>query len=264
MPELPEVEGFRKYLEATSLKKKITAISHTDHKTIRGDVSVFEEMVAGQSFVKTKRIGKYLFLKLSGKSGWVVVHCGMTGSFEQFKELDLLPKHTRILFHFEDGFHLAFNDPRKFGKVEWTPDVEQFRKAKKLGTDMLELDQEGFIKILLRKKGMIKPLLMNQSYFPGIGNWIADDALFQAQIHPETLCQDLKLTDFLNLYEKIQHCIKVAIDLECDYDNFPKGFLVNLRKGGEECPRKNGTLQRIEVGGRGTYFCPACQPQKSS
>lgn len=261
MPELPEVEGYRKYLQGSVLNKKITAISHTSSKTLKGDPSVFEEMVLGQSFSEVSRIGKYLFLKLSNKSGWVMMHCGMTGSFEHFKEMELLPIYTRLLYHFEDGYHLAFVDPRKFGKVEWAPSVEEYRKAKKLGVDMLEMDQEGFIKILLRRKGMIKPLLMNQSLFPGIGNWISDDALFQARIHPETDCSDLTLENFITLYEKIQHCIKTAIDLECDYDHFPNDFLINFRKDGEPCPRKNGTLQRIEVGGRGTYFCPECQPK---
>lgn len=101
---------------------------------------------------------------------------------------------------------------------------------------------------------------MNQSVTTGVGNWIADDVLYQAQIHPLTKAHTLSEEALQTIFEKLQHVIEVAINLETRYTDFPDYFLIHNRKGRELCYHTGQELEKIKVGGRTTYFSPNWQP----
>src|SRR5215211_4100329 len=140
MPELPDVEVFRQYINSTSLHQKIESVEVKD-ETILGGVSAreLESTLKGRTFESTRRHGKNLFVGLDG-SGWLLIHFGMTGDLEYFEDRDQDPAHDRFLISFDNGYHLAFDDQRMFGKVDLIEDLEEFVRRKKLGPDLLELD----------------------------------------------------------------------------------------------------------------------------
>ena len=117
---------------------------------------------------------------------WLALHLGLTGSLIYLESGAKEPRHTRLLISFENGHRLAFDDPRIFGEVGLAKSPEAFLVERKIGPDALQLDREGFLKIMSGRKGLIKPALLNQSLIAGLGNLYADEALFQAGICPKT------------------------------------------------------------------------------
>ena len=260
MPELPEVEGFRKYFEGTSLNQEITKIEIDDPKLVKIPAEEFRESIIGNSFASTDRIGKYFFAHLSN-GNTTVFHFGLTGKFYYFSNEDP-PRFTRVLFHFADGFKLAFINMRKFGWVDLITDIAEYQKKKGLGTDAQQITFDEFREKFQKRKSFIKPKLMDQKIMAGVGNWIADEILYQSRLHPESLIQNLDEQDFRNIYEKMQHILNVAVKEESNYESFPEYFFIHNRKDDGICHHTGEPVERIEVGGRGTYFSPKHQVRK--
>ena len=261
MPELPEVENFRKYLEGTSLQKKIVKIDIDDPKMVKVPTKEFEGAFMGEEFAGTDRIGKYLFIKTSnGKV--MVMHFGLTGKLSYFRDIEDLPRFTRVLFWFEDGFKLAYICMRKFGFVSLTNAVADYKASVKLADDAALISFEDFYHKLKNRKSFIKPAIMDQKVVAGVGNWIADDVLYQSRIHPESRISHLQEEDLKTIFEKIKHVVEVALKCEADYDQFPEYFFIHNRKDDGVCYHTGKPIERIEVGGRGTYFSPSWQIKK--
>jgi len=186
MPELPDLEVARRYVNATSLHQRIRSVEVRSEK-ILGEASASElgNALKGHSFDSTRRHGKNLFLGLNDGS-WLYVHFGMTGRLKYFEDPAKDPPHDRFLVSFEDGYHLAFDDARMFGKVDLVEDPEEFIEDKKLGPDALALDAASFRERLERRRGGVKAALMNQQVVAGIGNIYSDEILFQVRLHPRT------------------------------------------------------------------------------
>src|SRR5215208_1794298 len=186
MPELPDVEVFKRYMDATSLHQKIRFVGVRNEK-ILGDFSArtLQSTLKGRTFESTRRHGKNLFTGLDG-GGWMLMHFGMTGRLAYFKDLDEEPLHSRLLFAFENDNHLAFVCQRMFGKVELVEGPKEFVREKELGPDALDLDSDSFGERLKGTRGGVKATLMNQKILAGIGNVYSDEILFQARLHPET------------------------------------------------------------------------------
>lgn len=254
MPELPEVETFKKYFDATALHQKVAEVETDDPVVLNDPEDVIREQVVGEAFEKTERIGKHLFVKLS--SGKVLVfHFGMTGHLKYFKDREDTPKFTQILFRFQEGYHLAFIIKRKFARLGLAESIEKYVAQKKLGKDALALKLSEFKEVLQKRKAPVKSVLMDQSFAAGIGNWIADDILFQASIHPEVPANELGEEKIKEAYKKMQDILKLAIAKEANYDEFPDYYLVNHRSKKGKCPECGTPLELIKVGGRSTYFC---------
>jgi len=193
----------------------------------------------------------------------VVFHFGLTGNFYYFNDSEDIPRFTRVLFHFDNGFRLAFVNMRKFGWVDLIDDVDQYRIKRGLGPDAQEISFEEFYKKFRKRKSFIKPKLLDQKLMAGIGNWIADEILYQSQLHPESLIEHLSDEDLRNIYEKMQHILEVAVQEDANYESFPDYFFIHIRKGSSaKCFHTNGPIEKIEVGGRGTYFSPEYQIKK--
>ncbi|WPP48581.1 Fpg/Nei family DNA glycosylase [Catalinimonas niigatensis] len=258
MPELPEVATYQTYFHHTALHKKVTDVVVEDDRVLLLPTETLREELKGQTFESTDRIGKHLFVQLSGGK-YLSIHFGMTGRLKYFKDKEDAPRFTKVLFSLDDGFHLAFSCPRILGRIGITSDLAEFGKKKKLGEDALKISRENFVKKLSGKKGLIKPLLMNQATVAGLGNWIVDDMLYQAGIHPETTAAQLTEEDIMRLYEKMHYIIKIAIEMEIRYDDFPDHFLITHREEGAKSTLYDGEIIRLVVGGRGTYICPQGQ-----
>jgi formamidopyrimidine-DNA glycosylase len=273
MPELPEVETYRRYLEATSLYQTITGLYVEDHKLLTTDYGTLSKALIGNQFTGTHRIGKHLFV-LTAREQVIIMHFGMTGSLAYYRDAEDTPRFARIVFHFAGGFRLAFLCPRKFERLGLTDSVEAYTLAKKLGPDALDISQQELAKKLMGKKALVKPLLLDQANLAGIGNWIVDEVLFQAGIHPETRGFQLTQPEVARLHQAIHLVLNTAIEEEAVYGRFPKSFLIHAREWDESphadanthknCPVCNSEIQFGRVGGRATYYCLNCQPAKSA
>lgn len=261
MPELPEVENFRKYLEGTSLQQKIVKIDIDDPKMVKVPAKDFVGSLMGQELTGTDRIGKYLFINtVAGKV--IVMHFGLTGKLAYFKDIEDQPRFTRVLFWFDNGFKLAYICMRKFGFVSLTETVEEYKQAVKLADDAQTISFEDFYQKLKHRKSFIKPALMDQKVVAGIGNWMADEVLYQSRIHPESRINHLEEEDFTRIFEKMKYLVETALKHEADHDKFPEDFFIHNRKDDGVCFHTGKPVERIAVGGRGTYFCPSWQIKK--
>jgi formamidopyrimidine-DNA glycosylase len=260
MPELPEITLFKKYLDETALDQKIISLDFLDTKTLQAPKAEFEKALKGEKFKESKRMGKYLFIKTSGKKD-LVLHFGMTGELEYYRNQEP-PKYARLIFNFEDDAHLAYLCRRKLGKIFLTGGEKEFREEHELGTDALELKETDFLELLDGKTGSIKGVLTDQHTLSGIGNVYSDEMLYQCEIHPKTKTDELQKGQKKKLFKKMQKVLELAIKKEGVRSEFPSDYLIRHRKEGEDCPKCKGKIKKIKVSGRSTYFCPSCQKQK--
>lgn len=261
MPELPEIELNKKYVDATSLKKKIVEVDFPSTSLLQSSKTDFEKALKGKEFEKTERLGKYLFLKC-GKNSWLVLHFGMTGKLEYYQNQEP-PKYTNMLLTFDDDYRLAFICRRKLGKIYLTESVEKFKEAHDLAKDAFDFSEEDFLNLLKPKTGSIKGVLMDQHAIAGIGNVYADEMLYQSRIHPKTKADKLTEKEQKDLFKQIEKVLKTAIKVGGKRSEFPSDYLIKSRKDGADCPNCKGKVMQIKVSGRSTYFCPSCQQVKS-
>ena len=259
MPELPEVELYRREFESLALHKKVIEVeAENEGRMIPAGFEKLREEVLDKSFVGTERVGKYLFVKLSSGS-YLLWHFALTGSFTYYQDEEMKHRFARILFRFDNGWTLSFNSMRKFSRLELVENIPSYQKKKKLGLDARLISKEDFATSLSKKGTQIKPALLEQKHFAGVGNWIADEMLHWVQIHPETRCKEISTEQYYQLHAALQEIIQVALDYGGDYGSFPPRFMVKVREDGGNCPRCEGELTRLVVGGRGTYICSSCQ-----
>ena len=263
MPELPDIEIFKRYVDATSLHQKISSVGVRNEKVL-GAVSArkLQSTLKGRSLESTRRHGKNMFVELDDGL-WMLMHFGMTGSLAYFKNPDDEPSHSRLLFAFENGYHLAFDDARMFGKVDLIAGPEDYVRERELGPDLLELDAVSFREHLRGTTGGIKATLMNQKMLAGIGNLYSDEILFQACIHPSTRVAQLDDPTLENLHKETLRVLNTAIEREAYPQELPDSFLLSHRQEGARCPRGNGQIQKLQAAGRTAYFCPTCQPSRA-
>ncbi len=257
MPELPEVEMKRRYLEATSLHQIILAAKVKDTRTLNGiTADVLEKSLEGLQFESTFRHGKRLFLRLK-EDLWLTIHLGLTGDLVYFQKTEEEPSYDRLLISFQNGYRLAYSDPRMFGGIGITDCPETFLQKKKIGPDALHIDLPCFLEIMSGRKGMIKTALLNQHLVAGLGNLYADEALFQAGIDPRARALDE--AQLKRLFACIQEVLQTAISCHLEFRALPDSYLLHSRRPGGRCPRDGAPLEHARIGGRTSYFCPEHQ-----
>lgn len=259
MPELPDVETYRRYLDATSLHQRIAQVQ------VESPSILFETSPQGlghalkhKSFQSTQRRGKYLFIAVDSDK-WLVMHFGMSGELRYFKNEAETPDFTRCLITFENGFHLAYIAPRKLGRIALTDSPQTWINDNSLGPDAYGLSEKEFIELATKVRGTIKSWLMDQSHIAGIGNIYSDEILFQAGIHPKRSVNNLDKADWNKLYKAMRHVLETAIGVGADPEELPTGFLLPHRKKGGHCPKCGSTVVSVKVGGRTAWYCPHCQ-----
>jgi len=266
MPELPEVEIRRQYLESSAMLQSIRHIDVEDRKLLTTDYATLVEQLVGRQFTGTRRVGKNLFVFTDKPGVTVRMHFGMTGDLAYYHASLDRPRFARIVFEFDSGFSLGFLCPRKFERVGLVSDVDTYLAEKKMAKDGLDISLAGLSENIRRKKSLIKPVLLDQSVVAGLGNWIVDEVLFQARIHPEQRANTLTNDQIQVLYDAIRLVLETAIHHEAIYRDFPKNFLIHVREWDTSpyndleahrfCPRCGTRIERSTVGGRTTFFCP--------
>jgi len=261
VPELPDVEVFKQYVESTALHKKMDAVEIRSKDMLK-NVSGREikKALEGHQFVSADRHGKYLFLKTENTT-WLVLHFGMTGFVTYFKDPTKEPAHNRLLIRFSNGYHLAYDCQRKLGEITLTEDPGLFAEERQLGLDALKpgFNLDRFKHILKNTASAVKSALMNQKYIAGIGNIYSDEILFQAGIHPDTKSKELNDDEIARLYNQAESVLKAAIEAHADPSRFPASFIMPHRRGDRTCPKCKGGIEKTKTGGRSAYYCPRCQ-----
>ena len=260
MPELPDVEVYRRYLGSTALHKRIDTVELHSHRVLEGvSGRRLKSTLEGASLEEASRHGKYLFARLD-KGPYLVLHFGMTGFLKYFKKAEQEPEHERLALHLDNGYHLAYDNQRLLGRVFLAGDRERFIEERELGPDALGVDFDTFASILNRGRGSVKTTLMNQKMLAGLGNIYTDEILFQARLHPKSEVGTLSRGDIRTLFERMRTVLTRAIDVQADPGRMPGDWLLPGREEGANCPGCGGKVEKITLSGRSTYFCPACQP----
>jgi len=183
VPELPDVEILRRYVEATSLGRRVEHAHVFDEAMLSGATrQKLASALVGSRLEAARRHGKFLGIACS-RNGWLVLHFGMTGSLRA-GDSDDFPDNAALGLELADGSNLAYTTRRRIGEISVTDDFDRFSEERELGPDALALDEDGFVELVRSRCGAIKSLLMNQSAIAGIGNVYADEVLFGARIRP--------------------------------------------------------------------------------
>ena len=259
MPELPDVELFKRYLDATSLHQRIHDVD-VRNKYILKDITApaLARGLKGRLFESSRRHGKHLFVRADGKI-WLRLHFGMTGSLDYFKDDKQASRHARVIFVFANHHRLAFDDQRQFGQIGLLKDVDEFLKKRSLGPDALDLDLGEFKQILAKRRGAVKSILLNQQLIAGIGNIYADEILFRTRMHPATEISRLDDKALAKLFRATRYILDKAIAAKADVEQMPKSWLLPHRGKGGKCPRCGEKLRSAKIGGRTAWFCARCQ-----
>lgn len=259
MPELPEVETFKQYLDSTSLCQRITNVDVRDAYVLkRISARQLARRLKGRRFENSHRHGKHLFVR-AGDELWLRLHFGMTGSLEYLKHDELPAKTARVIFHFTDNCSLVFDDQRKFGEIELIKSVDEFLQTRRLGPDALGMNVSTFKAIVGERRGAVKAILLNQQLIAGIGNLYADEILFRARMHPASEAARVSDKDLKRLFRATHSVLEKAITLKTDFNRLPKSWLLTHRGKAGNCPRCGRVLKSATIGGRTSWFCSRCQ-----
>ncbi|MFX1313637.1 MAG: Fpg/Nei family DNA glycosylase [Promethearchaeota archaeon] len=257
MPELPEVETFKQYLEKTSLKQVIKTIQIVDSRVLNIDNKEIIYSLKDKRFESAFRHGKYLFVYIKPK--YLIMHFGMTGDLEYYDNKEDDPLYSKVIFHFVNGFNLAYISRRIFGRLDLIDSIEEFIQEKKLGPDALKMSFEDFEEAVKRRSAIIKNALLNQSFIAGIGNIYSDEILFKSKINPYTKIDSLNESKLKELFANIKKVLNFGIKKQGDLTTYPNDFLIPHRKKEERCPICDYEIERYDISGRRGFFCPHCQ-----
>lgn len=272
MPELPEVETVRRSLLKLLPNKSIAQVQLFKPQIVAvGDVAA----LCGQQFAAFDRRGKYLIFTMSDGAR-LVVHLRMTGKLLYHADEQPLQKHDHLRIAFADGSELIYNDTRAFGRL-WLTDAVGLADISGLATLGLEPLDDDFNaaywhnRVKRRANTQVKAALLDQHIVAGLGNIYADEVLFRAGINPARKVGSLTPVDDERLVLAMRDILTEAIANRGttfrDYvdGNNQKGGYQNLlkvfQKNGEPCPVCGTPIERVRVCGRGTHYCPSCQPE---
>jgi formamidopyrimidine-DNA glycosylase len=280
MPELPEVETIARRLSSILLHKSPRSIEVLREKSFRGD----PQLLIGRSITEISRRSKIIrlhfegnlnllvHLKMTGQLIYVDTHQRLGGGHPTADWVQNLPsKHTRVVIDLTDEATLFFNDMRVFGWLKLVTDGEVQSEFARLGPDINDptLRADYLYQKFQRRSLAIKQVIMDNAVVCGVGNIYACDALNLARLHPSRPAKSLTKVEVGRLLESAQTVIERGIELGgATVDNYKQvdGFAGKYQdavlvygRAGEPCLNCNAPLQKIKLGGRGTYFCPECQ-----
>jgi len=264
LPELPEVEAARKAALQSLKGKRIVSARCPPDAIVLGGAShrLIETALQGATVEDAGRFGKHLWFELDRKP-WPVFHFGMTGAFQFFPRKADSPRFLRLELTLDDGGRFAFTDPRRFGRLRLAFDPRNEPPLSGLGHDPL-FGLPGLADLaalLTSRKAPIKAVLLDQSVFAGVGNWIADEVLYQAAIRPQRRAADLSRTEIARLRSTLLRVIRRAVAVNADSDRFPAGWLFHRRWGrvAGSTTSSGEPIVHDTVGGRTTAWVPSRQ-----
>ncbi|MCG6925102.1 MAG: hypothetical protein LJF30_07310 [Acidobacteria bacterium] len=263
MPELPEVEAARRRAERQLVGRHLAAVS------VAPDPIVFEgtsprRLVAlrGREVVAVRRRGKHLWMELD-KRPHLLFHFGMAGGFRLGRAGEPRPRFWKLDLTAEDNRRLVFTDPRRLGRVRLRRNPEGEAPLAGLGFDVLEdlPPTPKIVEIFARHGAPVKAVLLDQSLFAGVGNWIADEVLYQAGLDPRRPASSLSREEVGRLRSRLHDIVRRAVAVDADSARFPRTWLFHRRWG-----RKPGAhtargepITFLTVGGRTTAWVPSRQ-----
>jgi formamidopyrimidine-DNA glycosylase len=257
MPELPDVEGFRRELARHAEGKLVEAVHVLDRSLLRNATPpALGRALEGRRFRAPRRHGKWLLAPVDGAT--VLMHFGMTGSLDWMPSGSERHPHDRVVFECVGG-ELRYRNMRKFGGV-WLAREEDEREriTGPLGPDAAELSRADLHALLARRRGGVKAALMDQRLLAGIGNLLSDEILWRARVNPRTPVSSLSRARKDALHEALRETLRGSIRS----GRVPHGpsWLTAVRdEPGASCPRCGVSLRRATVAGRTACWCPRCQ-----
>lgn len=271
LPELPEVETVRRGLNRLVKGKVISKVEVTYAPMIKTGVDAFCQDLIGQEILDVDRRGKYLLIYLTDHV--LISHLRMEGKYNFFADQVPANKHFHAFFTFIDGSTLVYQDVRKFGTMELLgkADVDAYFISRKIGPEPTEedFDLEEFAKKLAKSKKPIKSHLLEQSLVAGLGNIYVDEVLFKAKVHPAQTSNQLSTDQVADLRQATIEVLQLGIEKggstirtyknALGMDGTMQDYLQVYGKTGQACPRCQTEIVKIQLGGRGTHFCPKCQ-----
>lgn len=285
MPELPEVETIARRLREVLIKKTITSVTIVKEKSFQGD----PQKIVGLPILDVSRRAKLIkfhlpnglhllaHLKMTGQFIFVAADGSRLGGGHPTDDwISQLPsKHTRVIFELQDSegkaHHLFFNDQRIFGWIKVVTDQEVEAEFRKYGPDIHTLDAslKYFTQKISKTNRKIKQVIMDNSIVSGVGNIYACDGLNTACIHPARRASSLTPEEVKKLLHALKQVIVLGIKLggaTIDHyrtvDGFAGKYQDHVRvygREGEQCKNCGGTIKKMQLGGRGTYYCQNCQ-----
>ncbi len=263
MPELAEVEFYRKQWNS-GLGRKIVAVQlHADKRIFLGaDTRALRTLLPGTVLRNSEARGKQMLFRFS-RDLWLGLHLGMTGTLRTEKRGFTPARHDHLVLT-QAGRMLVFADPRQFGRVLFHhgPDVPQWWAKLPPPVTSPAFTVAG-MESFLRRHGRLplKAALLLQQGFPGIGNWMADEILWRTRLHPRTLAERIDGEAMRQLWRKVRWVSRGALAIiGKDWSDPPKGWLIHERwTGNGVCPLHKTKLARATIGGRTTAWCERCQ-----
>lgn len=258
MPELPEVETYRRFFAEYAAGRRVRRTVVTDPAILRnGSPRSLDRALRGRRFDQPRRHGKWLLCPADGPV--LLVHFGMTGDLIWSEQEPERHRHDRLILVFDEG-ELRYRNMRKLGGVWLALDEDGIESITgPLGPDALDVGRAALLERLAGRRGGAKAVLMNQRVVSGVGNLLADEVLWQARIHPRTRVEDLDGRERDRLYRTLRRVVTTAVN-EFDYMQSRPGWLNHVRgEPDARCPRCRTPLVRATVAGRTTYWCPVCQ-----
>jgi formamidopyrimidine-DNA glycosylase len=248
MPELPEAERARQTL-ATALHRRIVEVDDRDTYVCRphqpGEIA---GALVGHELASAHRRGKFLWLE-TDDGPTLGLHLGMAGKIVVDDEADEESRWDRFALRFADGTRLALRDKRRLGRAVLNPDFSH------VGPDAAGVDRDAFRRLVGAGHTALKARLLNQHAIAGVGNLLADQALWQARLAPRRDTGSLSEEELDRLRRELRQAIRSATRL----GGVHTGRFVRARRHEGVCPRDGHVLERATVGGRTTFWCPACQ-----
>ncbi|KAI0733938.1 AtMMH-1 [Fomitopsis betulina] len=298
MPELPEVERAAKLVREIALGNRIADVETTEDSIVYSGTShnEFADAVRGRHVTNVGRYGKVFYMGLDGEGKMPVLHFGMTGMLQVKGQLakyyretprkattDWPPKFmkyrltllSKFILHIENSAtheitELAFLDARRLGRIRLCASPLTEPPISALGFDpILSMpDFDWFKQAALKRSCPIKALLLNQSFSAGVGNWVADEILYHARVHPEERCSGLDGSQLQALHTQISEICRIAVEANADDTQFPGDWLFKHRwdkgkKGKKQELKlpdgKPATIKWVTVGGRTSAFVAELQ-----
>jgi formamidopyrimidine-DNA glycosylase len=263
VPELAEVEQNRRVWHRGQGQKILAVTVQNVRSPVWRGVRSADLVLAitGKPLTASETHGKKMLFQF-GRDTWLGIHLGMTGVLTVETAGYRLQKHDHLVLRLA-RHSLVFSDQRRFGRLRLARGADQpiwwTRLPPPILSDRFTVDWVAEF-CARRKRTPLKPLLLMQDRFPGIGNWMADEILWRARLHPKALAGGLAPATVKKLYQAIRRVTVSAMNEVDENWEFPSSWLFSHRwKDGGHCPRCGTGLLREKIGGRTTCWCPSCQ-----
>ncbi|OHU99782.1 Fpg/Nei family DNA glycosylase [Mycobacterium talmoniae] len=258
MPELPDVEGFRRALAGALPGRRVCRVQVSDPGVLRNtSPQGLGQRLAGQRFDRPDRHGKWLMLPTAGPV--LLIHSGMTGHPYYLPDgADEPDARPRMVITLDRG-QLRYADQRKLRGVWLAATADDVTDiVGEQGPDALAVTFDVFAAVLSRRRGQLKPALLDQAVLAGLGNLLTDEICWQARLHPARAVPDLGGADRKALYQAMRRVLRTSVR----HGRVPdlRGWLTGVRDAPDpRCPRCRTHLASDRIGGRTSWWCPHCQ-----